>query len=531
MSKKLENINLLRGSMSFHEVQDLIITIMSGDSTAHVNNVQLVEVLKNFSPNELRELFYQLNEDNRHSNVIFSDSIESLALEIFNKYGKEGSLLDLGSGTGHMLYRAFNEYGFKDLHGEEINVSSFEISKLFLGTKDIDINIHNLDSTKNFNSKKKYDFIYSEAPFMNMPQSVLKDIAENAGEKYIKTKSNLYEWVFVNRVIQSLSDEGIGVVLLRDSALFSQRDRDIRQELVDRKLIKSVIQLPEQLMVGTSISTTLLVLQKHSNDYVSFVDATNEFVKKGRMNNIFSTDNINKIIDSINIETDISINESEEKIKENEFILSPNRYINNIDEKLINPVNLVDITQTIRGKDIPSKILDEDKDNDKVGYLLNLSDIDYLNVNQPKQQIGKELFEANSNCKLEENDIVISTRSSSRKLGIVNNSIANDNVIISSNFNIIRITDHSISPYYLLAFLTSNLGNEQFKQLESGSAIKVISQKALNDYKISILDKNSQELISEKMEDELLRYQTHLRKIKQFNERVPHLFDDYTEVE
>src|SRR5699024_9572529 len=124
-----------------------------------------------------------------------------------------------------------------------------------------------------------------------------------------------------------------------------------------------------------------------------------------------------------------------------------------------------------------------------VGYLLNLSDIEFLNINRPKQRISREIFEKNKTSKLEKNDIVISTRSSARKIAIVDDEIAKDNIIVSSNFNIIRIDQDLLNPYYLLAFLTSELGQDQFSQLESGSVIKVISQKALNNYKISMMDR------------------------------------------
>ena len=41
---------------------------------------------------------------NRHSVSTYTESIESLSLEIFKTYSNQNSLLDLGSGTGHMLW-------------------------------------------------------------------------------------------------------------------------------------------------------------------------------------------------------------------------------------------------------------------------------------------------------------------------------------------------------------------------------------------------------------------------------------------
>src|SRR5699024_8995730 len=152
--------------------------------------------------------------------------------------------------------------------------------------------IVNIDSTINFDEDKKFNYVYSEPPFMNMPPLLLKEIGDKAGESYIDTRSNLFEWVFVNRVINSLEDEGIGVVVLRYSALYSQKDEDIRKELINQNLIKAVIQLPAQLIPATGISTSLLVIQKQKSDVVTFVDASNEFVEKSRTKNKFDSNNI-----------------------------------------------------------------------------------------------------------------------------------------------------------------------------------------------------------------------------------------------
>ena len=99
-------------------------------------------------------------------------------------------------------------------------------------------------------------------------------------------------------------------------------------------------------------------------------------------------------------------------------------------------------------------------------------------------------------------------------------------LIISSNFNILRIKDDKVSPYYLFAFLTSEIGVEQLKQLMTGTVINVISQKSLQEYKVSMLDEETQEDIAFKMEEELLEYYSYLKKVKNFKEKLPQLFNE-----
>ena len=71
-----------------------------------------------------------------------------------------------------------------------------------------------------------------------------------------------------------------------------------------------------------------------------------------------------------------------------------------------------------------------------------------------------------------------------------------------------------MSPYYLFAFLTSEIGVEQLKQLMTGTVINVISQKSLQEYKVSILDEETQEDIAFKMEEELVEYYSYLKNQK-----------------
>lgn len=144
--------------------------------------------------------------------------------------------------------------------------------------------------------------------------------------------------------------------------------------------------------------------------------------------------------------------------------------------------------------------------------------------NQLKQKISQEILDEYDKYLIKPMDIVISTRSSELKIAIVNESLARNNIIISSNFNILRVKDNKISPYYLFAFLTSQIGTEQFEQLMTGTVINVISQKALQEYKVSLLGQESQEDIAFKMEEELVEYYSYLNKIQRFHNKLPQLF-------
>ena len=188
--------------------------------------------------------------------------------------------------------------------------------------------------------------------------------------------------------------------------------KDIRKDLIENNLVKAVIQLPSNLITNTAISTTLLVLQKNSEDNVVFVNASETYTKKGRLQKAFETKDIKSIYENgLSSDTEISKKVSKEVIKNNDYNLSPVRYLVNIEDRLLNPVKLTDIVEAIRGKDVSKKKLDDEQNKDKAGYLLNLSDLKDFKINIPKQKISQEILDEYDKYLLKPMDIVISTRS------------------------------------------------------------------------------------------------------------------------
>lgn len=173
-------IDKLRGSMTLDEVQEIIINIIKGEdieieSKAEIAE-ELIQKLKTLNFSELQNSYYTLQTMNKNATSNYTESIESLALAIFKKHNKGTSLLDLGSGEGHMLWRSSTEGQFKYLCGEEINTKYADTSKVLLSKSDINIEINNIDSTMNFSNKNKFDYIYSDALFLNADNERLKKL-------------------------------------------------------------------------------------------------------------------------------------------------------------------------------------------------------------------------------------------------------------------------------------------------------------------------------------------------------------------
>ncbi|SYV96261.1 Probable type I restriction enzyme BthVORF4518P M protein, partial [Mycoplasma putrefaciens] len=122
-------------------------------------------------------------------------------------------------------------------------------------------------------------------------------------------------------------------IVLPHGVLFrGNSEKQIRQKLVEKGQIDTIIGLPSNMFFGTGIPTIIMILkkQRQTND-ILFVDASQLYIKDGK-NNKFSKSQIKKIADIVNNRSQVE-NFSRiiklEEIRENEFNLNISRYIDN----------------------------------------------------------------------------------------------------------------------------------------------------------------------------------------------------------
>lgn len=199
---------------------------------------------------------------------------------------------------------------------------------------------------------------------------------------------------------------------------------------------------------------------------------------------------------------------------------------------LINPQPLSKLTSTLlRGRDINKTTLDEDKDKVPAGYLLNLSDLNDIYIDELNQPISQELVEAHSKMLVREHDLVITSRGSKIKVAIIDKSIADKQVIVSSNITIIRPDIDQINPYYLLAYMNSETGMNMIERMNTGSVIFTFTNKKLSDYLVPVLPKEEMEMIADEMMLELADYKRMVKNVKRFKEKLPTIFNKFNKEE
>ena len=122
----------------------------------------------------------------------------------------------------------------------------------------------------------------------------------------------------------------------------------IRETLIGKNYLDTVIGLPSNLFYGTSIPTTILIFKKNrKNRDVLFIDASNEFEKEKNQNSL-SDENIDKIVETYKLRKDIDKYAhvaSIEEIKENDYNLNIPRYVDTFEEE--EPIDLDEINRLL----------------------------------------------------------------------------------------------------------------------------------------------------------------------------------------
>ncbi|MDQ0567874.1 type I restriction-modification system subunit M [Mycoplasma yeatsii] len=141
------------------------------------------------------------------------------------------------------------------------------------------------------------------------------------------------DYAFLLHDLYHVDKEGIMAIVLPHGVLFrGNSEKQIRQRLVEKRQIDTIIGLPSNMFFGTGIPTIIMILKKdRTTSDILFVDASQLYIKEGK-NNKFSQSQIKKIADVVNNRIEVekfSRIVQYDEIKENDFNLNISRYIDN----------------------------------------------------------------------------------------------------------------------------------------------------------------------------------------------------------
>ena len=212
-------------------------------------------------------------------------------------------------GSGSLLLKSAKILGKDNVDigyfGQECNLTTYNLCRINMFLHGIPYHKFNIACGDTLVDPQHYDDEPFEVIVSNPPYSV-KWVGDGdvtliddprfspAGVLAPKSKADL---AFVMHSLSWLAPNGVAAIVCFPGIMYSGgAEQKIRKYLIDNNFVDSIIQLPENLFFGTSISTCILTLKKNKFDNsVLFIDASKEFVKVTN-NNRLSDDNIEAIM-------------------------------------------------------------------------------------------------------------------------------------------------------------------------------------------------------------------------------------------
>lgn len=274
---------------------------------------------------------------------------ELLARIAIGEKKKVKNVYDPACGSGSLLLQAIKVLGKENItdgfYGQEINLTTYNLCRINMFLHDISYAKFSIacdDTLLNpqHQDKQPFEVIVSNPPYSihwigDDKQDLINDPRfSDAGTLAPKSKADL---AFIMHSLSWLRSDGKAAIVCFPGVMYrGGKEETIRGYLVNNNYVDCVIQLPDNLFFGTSISTCIMVLSKSKRDTsILFIDASKEY-EKATNNNKLTKENINNIYNYYKNRVDvlnISKLSTYEQVKDNRYNLSPSSYVVKEDNK------------------------------------------------------------------------------------------------------------------------------------------------------------------------------------------------------
>lgn len=271
-----------------------------------VSSTQLQEIMQFFVELRHSNLDYEIQVLTMLTNLYLSLKLENIDSEvvtnIFNKL--------VGSCKGKILYDGACGLALTPiaLQAEktilrDINTTAIGIASILANLAGIEVNIKRSDSLVENEASHGVDLVVSNPPIGLRVQSQLVSGNEYLKEQFIQAKipSSASESLWIQQALYQLNDQGKAYLLIIPGWLFrGGYDAELREKLVEKKLVESVTLLPAGTLLNSAVEMSLLVLNKAKDSHdIRLVDGRNLGVKRrGKL--VLTDEEVQHIVNLIN---------------------------------------------------------------------------------------------------------------------------------------------------------------------------------------------------------------------------------------
>lgn len=383
------------------------------------------------------------------------------------------------------IYNPFAGYASFGLFQGAKNTSSFgDNSSTYLG-QEKDQNIWAVGYLRLLahRSSKRKKLEVGDSIYDWNPQKSIFDLIVAAPPLNLKITPPIYgkfgiinnaEHFFIEKGIESLKPDGLLIAVVSNNKLTSTgSEQSLRKHIVKNDLLEMVIAIPNELLVETNISLSILVINKNkgTKGKVRMVNANN-FVNTTKKEKYLDYNALILLIKS-NTCTDSQMFITNEEIINNNFYLTPSRYLGLNQQIELDPghqlMKLERLAPTISRNrtNIPEAgkwVRIHDLKEDNLKYFLDVKNIENKEIPRIAQ-------------KIEQSCLLISLRGKS--INPTYFKFESEPIYITNNILALKVDESIIDIEYLINELYSEYFLNQIESYRTGIAIPILKKNDL----------------------------------------------------
>ena len=254
------------------------------------------------------------------------------------------------------------------------------------------------------------------------------------------------------------------------------------------------------------------------------IDASDLYVQGWRLN-VLNEDDIDKILDSTEADSDISCYVPIEKLRNNEYVLNSKRYMGT-SEDIEHGVEFGSVVKRItRGAPLKTADLEELSSPipTEAQYLMLANIKDGL-IDKDLPYINS-IDKSNEKYCLTNRCLILSKNGYPFKIAVAELN-EGQKILANGNLYIIELDEEKVSPYYIAAYLGSEQGTAALNSITVGATIPNIGVEQLKKLTIPVPPLSEQKRIADRylaLRDEVILLQLKIEKAKN---RMAHIFDE-----
>lgn len=455
----LQSIISNRINYSSEQIQSIIDKELEGFTKEDLSNVL--------------ERYYKIKNNRRlRENSSFNnDSIKNLIIKLLDIKDND-EVIDLGTGEGLFFQTIKNNNLNIKAKGVELSLKPYENSLIYSTLLDFRPEFINCNVTDV--SNLSYDKGYIYAP---LGRTILDNDSEFQDNNKFKKLTSL-SWLFVDKLIEGLTDSNKFAAILSDSCLFRNHDDLYRNFLIENNYIESIIKLPTSIVFETNISMNIVIFSKN-NKHIKFFDS-NKYKTPSELGLRLNDLKVEDLLIDFNSDDTLKV-DYKNLDSSNQLIVT--KYLQDKIELKYSTI-LSDVVEINQGSQYTISYFKDKITTENTNYKIltsndivnNSVDYDLLLQIKEDEKLSKRIAVAN--------DIVMTAKSSTIKTLLLDNEI-DSNIVVTGGMFILRPNIDKINPVFLKMFLESNVGIAVIKTIQKGSVIPIINKSDLMNLEIS----------------------------------------------